>query len=258
MFKSLERLIQYGFDKKYIWMLIIICSVLIVFHMFAFISPFITVLENKADYLLKISSTISGITSTFFLVLLIVLGYKSVYDYNEKRRMDIYNSIEKQIIEWFKKIDNLNYNDFIISNDKLRHFQVKAKYQSLCSDNRNIEEKKIFCNKVHYELTHYPTELVYGIHFEFDKKTENSIIFDKFKDMIDFIDTCSFLSMDKEIPKKPGWIFLVRKVELSGDFDKDIPIIATHARHFVELVCHTFPVLYCSDILNAYINCINK
>lgn len=67
-------------------------------------------------------------------------------------------------------------------------------------------------------------------------------------DLFDILDTYPCLSVDKEIPKKPGWIFLIKRVELSGDLEKDLPLIETHARHFVELVCHTFPVLYSATI----------
>jgi hypothetical protein len=202
---------------------------------------------------MRTATAVSSVTTSTFIVLLIVWGYKSIYDYNEKRRKEIYDAIEKQIKDWLSVTGFPKANYYIVSNDTLRHFQVKANHRFLSSSSdKNFEEKKIFCEKIHYELTHYPTELIYGIHFEFDNTAINSLLYKKFANMIDIKEVYPFLSVDKEIPKRPGWIFLIRKVDLSGDFDKDIALIATHIRHFVELVCHTFSTVYCSDIINAF------
>lgn len=255
MLESLKPLIEYKFDKRFTWILIAMSFILIGFHIYAFLYFLSALPEQKveADKFMKASDTISGITSSTILVLLIVLGYKSIYNYNERRRKDLYASIEKQIKEWFNEVNLMNSVKYIVSNDKLRHFKVSGDYKALCSENKNMKEIKAFCENIHYELTHYPTELIYGIHFEFDNKKINSLICKKFMEIINIRETLPSFTIDKEIPKKRGWIFLIKKIELSGDLDKDIAVIATHARHFVELVCHTFQLLYCLGMLNMYI-----
>ena len=220
----------------------IICLILIFFHIFAFLSPFLGFSREITEHLLRVTSAISGVTSSVVIILLIVLGYKNLYDYNKRIREELFAGIEKQIREWLKETGFDTSSVCVISNEKLRHLQAKA---------FSCEMKEI-CEKVHYELTLYPVKLIYGIHFEFDDITLNSILYKKFIDTIDIQKICSDFIVDKEIPKQAGWIFLIRKVELSGDLDKDIPIIATHARHFVELVCHTLKILYGPNIVDTY------
>lgn len=130
--------------------------------------------------------------------------------------------------------------------------KIEANYQ-LLFHNIGEEKKKKFCRNVHYELTHYPAELMYGIHFEFDEKKINSLMCKKLMDIINVQESFPFLQIDRETPKRPGWIFLIRRIDLTGDFDKDISLLSTHAWHFVELVCHTFPLIYCSEMMDAFL-----
>lgn len=254
MLDYLKPVLQYKVTRKYTGILISICFVLIAFHFVAFLSPFLGVvtIKTQSEHLLKVSSAISSVTSTIVLILLIVLGYNSLHDYSQKMRKKIYDSIQIQIEEWFKEAGVMNKDNYIIIKDKLRHFKLKANYEFLCSDKPSQQDNRLFCDAVHYELTHYPTELIYGIHFEFDVKKNNSSVCKKFMDLVDIADTYPCLSIDKETPKKPGWIFLIRRIELSGDIEKDLSLIETHARHFVELVCHTFPALYSTETLEQY------
>ncbi len=235
-----------------------ICFILLVFHLFAFASQFYISFERDTkENLLKISGAVSGVTSTLIVVFLIITGYESMHEYNEKKRKDLYASIAKQVSQWFEETGLIRQSDYIISNDMLRHFKIEANCQSLFHDfgEKNTKE---FCKNVHYELTHYPSELIYGIHFELDDKKINSLICKKFMDIMNAEESFPFLMIDKEIPKRQGWIFLIRKINLTGDFDKDIPLLSTHARHFVELVCHTFPLIYCSEMMDAFLHYINE
>lgn len=250
MLETLSPIIRYRFSNRYKWMLIVALLVLIIFHIIVFVLPFLTtVSKDTIERLDNVSDTIGNITSTIVLILLIVLAQASLYDYYQKKRRDLYTSVEKQIKEWFDEMNIIKPGDYIISNDRLRHFQIKANWQGSCFNKERIESYKLYFENVHYELTHYPTKLIYGIHFEFNDVAINSKICEKFVSMINFQNMYSFLTIDREIPKKPGWIFLIKEIELSGDFEKDAPLILTHARHFVELVCHTFTVLYCPELL---------
>lgn len=259
MLETLSPIIRYRFSNKYKWMLIVALLVLVVFHITVFVLPFLTtVSKDTIERLDKVSDTIGNITSTIVLILLIVLAQVSLYEYYQKKRNDLYSSVEKQIREWFDKMNTIKQTDYIISNDRLRHFQVKANWQSSHFNKEGIEPCKLYFENVHYELTHYPSKLIYGIHFEFNNIAINSKICEKFVSMINFQNMYSFLMIDREIPKQPGWIFLIKGIELSGDFEKDAPLISTHARHFVELVGHTFSALYSPELLLIYTNFINQ
>lgn len=119
MFNYLNPVLQYKITKKYTIVLILICAALVAFHIFAFSSPFLGIetIKNNSEHLLKVSNTISGITSAIILTLLIVLGYNSLHDYSQKARKNLYASIQNQIEEWFKEANFINIERYIIVKD---------------------------------------------------------------------------------------------------------------------------------------------
>ena len=107
--------------------------------------------------------------------------------------------------------------------------------------------------KIHFELTSYPSEIIYGIHFEFDNRELNETLTKRISDEHALSMQSVDIKVNNIIPKKPEWIFLTRTVELAGDVDSDFATVLTHARHFVELVGHYYDILYSKQIVDAYL-----
>lgn len=111
-----------------------------------------------------------------------------------------------------------------------------------------------YCEKVHFEFTTYPGEIIYGIHFEFDDFEINRTLCERIKeDLAISRQSCEFRE-DNTIPKKPNWIFVTRTVKLIGDIDDDFPKVLTHGRHFVEFVCHSYDIVYGEAMVKFFLH----
>jgi hypothetical protein len=111
-----------------------------------------------------------------------------------------------------------------------------------------------FAHGVHFEITFYPLEVLYGIHFQFDNHELNQRLWKMLRTEHAFDRQNRGFSEDDTIPKKPPWLLATKRVELTGDYWTDAPAIITHGRHFVELVGHWYDVVYSKEMLLAFLH----
>ena len=199
-------------------------------------------------------------------MILIAEGQVSIHRMISEKRKKIYAETENQIIDWFEvvKPQTFDFNLKLISSepaafqDKLQNFKVEGSAKKVVElysyKNKLSIAAEEYCKNVHFEITCYPTEIIYGIHIEFDDYDLNHKIYTNIEQLLKLNRQSKEFIIDNTIPKKPDWIFITKTILLEGNEDKDFPKILTHARHFVELVGHNYDLLYSKKLIDIYIS----
>jgi hypothetical protein len=258
MFETIAKIIGSSKLKKIHKLLYFTSLALLLLHLVASLLPFFAYLVDSkvteidktwfsyfSEQLVSISDKLMGITGGLLLVVFLGATLRALGDSEKRFRKEVSEFIQGRLEEWFR--------EKFKSRDKAKHFIDKAAIVSFTdfkivgdADENHLADiacSNALCAKVHFEFTFYPRKLIYGIHFEFSSKDLNEQYCIYIQDFLGFNDKSSF-HVDHEIPKKPGWVFLINNVELSGKLESDMPTILTHARHFVELVGHNYEFLY--------------
>lgn len=249
-------ILKYRVGAKYRKMLFISTFVLVMFHALALISPFLDVFtEGQVRHLRDFSDSISNISVAIILMLLLVEGQLSIRSMIIKQRRQDYKDIGDQIVKWFSVTGSPTFERGVVNSETieereiLRNFKVIGNYKKLgqyCGFpeefNRLIKD---YCDRVHFEFTSYPREIIYGIHFEFDSRELNETMAERVSDELALSKQSIEIKADNIIPKKPDWIFLTRTIELFGDVDSDFPTVLTHARTLLSLsvIATTFSII---------------
>ena len=217
--------------------------------------PFLNLIaDNNISHLRHISDSILGLSVAVILMILVVEGQRSLRSSILAQRRDDYKNIGDQIIKWLKNSGSEVFEPGLVNSEKneeqeiYRNFAVSGSALKIADRDKltNQEKCKIeqYCQKVHFELTTYPNEIIYGIHFEFSDYNINYSLCKRLKRELALDRQSSDIHEDNLIPKKPDWIFLTRTINFDGDINDNFPKVLTHGRHFVEFVCHNFDIVY--------------
>lgn len=262
-------ILKYRFGAKFRLILFISTFILLMIHIFALISPFLRQFDEKQILHLKnFSNSMTNITVAIILMVLLVEGHNSMRSMIIMHRRYNYKDIGEQIVKWFSVTGSLTFDPYVIDSttieelEILRNFKVIGNCNKIISHYVNADEFKSiikeYCEKVHFEFTSYPCEIIYGIHFEFDNRELNENLAHKVNDILELSKQCAEIKEDNVIPKKSGWLFLTQTVKLAGDVDSDFATVLTHGRHFVELVCHCYDTLYGKQMIEIFLNIIKR
>ena len=262
-------IVKYRFGWRFRTLLLVLALVLVMFHIIVLFLPFFDLLENEdLEHIRHISDTISGISVALILMILVIEGQRSIRSAIIARRRDDYKNIGNQITRWLERSCSNTFDPNVVNSktteehEVLRNFKVVGSALKIAErDNLDLIQQRIlknYCEKVHYELTTYPGEIIYGIHFEFDDFEINRTIYERLKEELALHRQSCVFQEDNIIPKKPNWIFVTRTVELAGDIDDDFPKVLTHGRHFVEFVCHSYSIVYGEAMVKFFLHQQNK
>lgn len=251
--ESLNKLILSPTVSKYRRGLLIAAVMLLSLHLTAFVLPFL--LEARwVDHLVTSANNFLGVTQALVIVVVLAAALRALGDVDRGRRFEVYCFLEKELRTWFEASPPLSDLGPVemegVVSCSLTHFQVVGPAARQDRDGDDVVLQR-FCRDVHFELTFYPTKVVYGLHFENADRSVNERMAAAVREVLGLEDTSGF-GVDREIPKKPAWVFLVRKAPLSGDFERDTAELTTHARHFIELVGHSFDLIYSTPMANRY------
>lgn len=264
---------KYTFGPKFRFVIFLFLALLVLFHIFVLAVPFvqdkssITKLnEKQVNHLRTTSNSISNITLALILMVLITEGQKSIHIMMSQKRKKIYAETEDQLINWFEAVQPKTF-DFTVKlvnsepaayQDTLQNFKVEGSAKKVIELYSYKDEFSVaaeeYCKNVHFEITCYPTEIIYGIHIEFDDYGLNQKIHTNIEQILQLNRQSREFIIDNIIPKKPDWIFITKTIPLEGNEDKDFPKVLTHTRHFVELVGHSYDLLYSKQLIDIYIN----
>ena len=199
-------------------------------------------------HLVSYSQSLLGFTGALLLLVLLSDTVRSLQEADEKRKRRVHAFIRDKLEKWFEDAGSPRGRISELIDDKsFTHFKVSGDPALLGGGERARE----LCSKVHFELTFYPTKLIYGLHFEFPDPSVNRYLAELLREKLDMGEESGF-KIDRLVPKKPGWVFLIRTASLTGSFEADFPKVMTHARHFVELVGHTYELVYSRAVLEEY------
>jgi len=260
-------ILKYRFGAKFRFILIISTLFLLMIHIIALFCPFCKQFDvNQVQHLKSFSNSISNITVAIILMVLLVEGHNSMRSMIVMHRRHNYKDIGDQIIKWLSVTRSPIFEKCVIESktieelEILRNFKVIGNprkiidYYGFPSEFSSIIED--YCNKVHFEFTSYPCEIIYGIHLEFDNRELNENLAQEVNDILELSKQSAEIKEDNIIPKKPGWIFLTNTVKLAGDVDSDFATVLTYGRHFVELVCHCYDILYGKQMVDIFLRVI--
>jgi hypothetical protein len=275
-----DALIAYKIGDRFRRLIFVSLIVLIAFHSLVLISPFISIeksqpffTEKQIDNLRVASDSLANITVALILMLIIVEGQNGLRVYIMKQRQGTYKRIRDEILDWMKVTKPFSFDEedheakFIYGgrfsqSDALQHLKVTGSLSKIMKIFGYPEELRdavrVYSECVHFELTRYPAELLYGIHFEIDDYDISQKLCAALSDLLNLERQSVDFKADIITPKKPGWIFLTRTVDLTGNVDKDFAKAMTHARHFVELVCHSYDSLYSKRLIDLYLQLVGK
>lgn len=262
-------IMKYRFGNQFRILLLIIASALILFHMFVLLLPFIvSVNQDHINNIRYISDTISGITIAVILMILIVEGQRSVRSAIRLQRSNDYRNIGDQITRWLQKSGSKAFDPNVVDSKTTEEHEIYRNFKVTGSASRIAERDHLsmqqvnainhYCEKVHFELTSYPSEIIYGLHFELDDFETNRVLCERLKDELALTRQTCEICEDNTIPKKPNWFFVTRTVELEGDIDNDFPKVLTHGRHFVEFVCHSYDIVYGKTMVKFFLDQIEQ
>lgn len=274
MKEILTALATFRFGENFRRLVFYPLVLLVLFHVAVLIYPLVfppekgSVSETQIQYLQKASDSVANITVALILILIIIHGQDSLSAFIQKRRIITYLRIRKDILDWLQATRPPSFDEaddeakFIYGTKDtqeqvLQHLKVMGSPSRLMTiyhfPDQAAAAVKAYSESVHFELTRYPAELLYGIHFEIDDYAVSQELSQAVARLLNLPQQCDDIKPDTKTPKKPGWVFLTRSVELSGDIDKDYAQVMTHARHFVELVCHSYDSLYSKPMLELYL-----
>lgn len=264
---------KYKLGAKFRFSILLSSVLLISFHVFVLVVPFVSsessiinCNDKQVQHLGAISNSVSNITLALILMLILAEGQRSICAMISRQRRQTYAQTEQQILDWFNvtKPQAFDFEEKLINSEPaanqeiLRNFKVEGSSKKLINFFKfNNESKALveeYCKKVHFEITCYPSEIIYGIHIEFEDYDTSKEIYSELVNLLSLNRQSKGFTIDDTIPKKPGWIFITKTISLEGEEEKDFSKILTHARHFVELVGHSYDFLYSKKLIDIYIN----
>lgn len=236
--------------------------ILVFFHLFCLVAPLLEIFPKFAAHLQAFSSTLSNLTVALVLMYLLVEGQKNLHVSAVRRRQRCYAAIGGQIEDWFDRCQSPLFDPAVVmpesaAFDALQNFKVAGAPARVltCYPQFQAERAALvdYCDKVHFELTNYPGEMIYGVHFEFADPDLNLQLCQALREQLNLDQQSREFKIDCTIPKRPGWIFLTRTIDLPADPEAGFALNLTHSRHFVELVGHAYDVLYGEPMLEAFL-----
>lgn len=236
--------------RRYRKWLVGFAVLLIVLHLAAFLVGL--VLSDSqlgwVPHLVNYSQSLLGFTGALLLLVLLSETVSALKREDEDRKRDVHRFIRQHLEEWFGQVAPgvVSIGD-LIDDETFTDFKVQGDAELLDGG----RAATLYASQAHFELTFYPTKLIYGLHFESSDPDVNEGMAEWLRDRVGLSEGSGF-EFDRLIPKKPGWVFLIRTVPLTGKFEKDFAEIMTHARHFVELVGHTYEIVYSPTSLERY------
>jgi hypothetical protein len=252
MIETISRLLRIPYVQKYRKILFMVALALLGLHLAAIVLPFFFKNEAWVNPLTDNSGHLLGFTGALVLLVVLDRAILAMSDVEKRQQREVYSFIKTRLIEWFsedKKSRDSNFMKDVIDDHSYTDFKVTGHPGLIDVIERNLADE--FCRMVHFEFTFYPTKLIYGIHFESPSGSVNEAVCKEVERRL-MIDEETGFVRDREIPKRPGWIFLIRTVEVKGGLEASQPAIMTHARHFVELIGHGYKFLYCNEVAAKY------
>ena len=261
-------------SKKLLLLLICIIILLLMAHLFFLSVPlfdeFVKCQPLDSDTIENcryLGHSLGFVISTLFFVVILAILQQAIIDSLKRSREKIYKEGASEICNWLRRSDFFLKGESVLLKETNSQFIISELYHLKISGfpNKIIQDYSInsqyyesihsYCNKVHFELTKYPAEILYGIHFELDKSYEfNKHLADHLRGLLGFEKQYTGISVDDYVPKKPNWIFLTKKVDFQVNMETDFLWARTHLRHFVELVCHYYEFLYGRDMIEFYLS----
>lgn len=251
MINTLDRLLRSNHLHKYRKLLLYVAGTLLVLHVAAIVLPFLPGKHDWVDPLTENSGNLLGVTGTLIALVVLDRAVRALSDVEKRRQREVYSFIQTRLEEWFNQDPDLGPSSILerVVDKSFTHFKVQGDPERIRTVDAAIASK--FCEEVHFEFTFYPTKVIYGIHCESPSEKVNSVMCDRVRSCLRLDDKTGFVR-DAEIPKKPGWVFLIRSVAVSEGLESDLPETMTHARHYVELVGHSYALLYSEDMARDY------
>lgn len=252
MIETISRLLRTPHVQKYRKMLFMVALALLALHLAAIVLPFLFGDKAWIQPLTDNSGHLLGVTGALILLVVLDRAILAMSDVEKRQQREVYSFIKTRLIEWFSednKDRNSNFMKDVIDDESYTDFKVTGYPGLIHGIEPDVADE--FCRMVHFEFTFYPTKLIYGIHFESPFAAVNEAMCKEVEQRL-MIDKDTGFVRDREIPKKPGWIFLIRTVEVKGGLEASQPAIMTHARHFVELIGHSYKFLYSNEVAEKY------
>jgi hypothetical protein len=214
--------------------------------------------SHRVEQLVKASEDLFGVTGALLLLVMLDKGIQAMSDVEKRRQREVYNDIKDRLRSWFGN-DNKGAGDEFVNQvvDDRNYTDLKVMGQPSLIDQVQSSIAEQYCEQIHFEFTFYPTKIIYGIHFESLWPSVNEAMFQLIRDELQMNDDTGFIR-DREIPKKPGWIFLIRTVQAAEALESDHALIMTHARHFVELVGHSYGFIYSNEMAERFAGAISE
>ena len=258
MFDKIERLLQSAKVAKFRKALIYVASGLVIFHLTAFVLRLVFPAARRAAHLVSTSEDLFGVTGALLLLVILDQGIQAMSGVEKRRQREVYSDIKDRLRSWFDN-DYKGAGDEFLKQavDDKSYTDLKVKGQLSLIDRVESSIAEQYCEQIHYEFTFYPTKIIYGIHFESPWPSVNEAMFQCIRSELQMNDDTGFIR-DQEIPKKPGWIFLIRTVQAAEALESDHAIIMTHARHFVELVGHTYGLVYNNEMAERFASVLSE
>ena len=132
-------ILKYRFGGKFRKILLVSTFVLVMFHAFALVSPFLNVFtEEQVRHLRYFSDSISNISVAIILMLLLVEGQRTIHSMIIAQRKQNYKDIGDQIVKWFSVKGSPTFEPWVVDSETteereiLRNFKVIGNYKKLC------------------------------------------------------------------------------------------------------------------------------
>jgi hypothetical protein len=233
--------------ERYRKPLIAFAMLLLGLHASAFVLGLMSDPAPWVSHLVGYSHDLLGMTGALLLLVVLSEAFYQMQQADETQKTATHRFIRARLVDWFGKGTFIE-DEHVIDGESFTDFKVQGHPSFVGMEDPLVDE---FRRDVHFELTVYPTKVIYGIHFESSVPSVNRAVCEAVREALRLGDESGFV-LDIAIPKRPEWLFLVRTIELSGDPEADLPRITTHARHFVELVGHGYELVFCPEIFRVF------
>jgi hypothetical protein len=243
MLETINKLLAAPVVERYRKLLLLSAASLLLLHLSAFVLPFVFPHALWIKHLDDFSANLLGVTEALVIVVILGAAIRALSDADKRWRSEAYRFIENGLRDWFASGSPAESQLRVEEVVSQTYTDLKVKGAEQLIDLADQTAVHRYCSEIHFEFTFYPTKLVYGIHFESPSREINETMLDKIRKVLALDDESGF-AIDHQVPKKPAWLFFIRTVAISGDFERDLPQIMTHARHFVELVGHSYTFVY--------------
>lgn len=259
----LEAIQKCEFGDRFRRALLFSAAGLVLFHLSCLVAPFIGVSSKVSSYLLNVSNAVSNLTVALVLMFLLVEGQKNLYQSAARRRQRSYAAIADQIRSWFAGTGSSLFEPAVVQpeasafTEALQNFKVAGSPAAVLKCWPQFvgqhEQVAAYCSQIHFELTNYPGEMIYGVHFEFDCAELNRRLCQSLRERLRLDVQSREFAIDQSVPKRPEWIFLTRTVALPSGNEAGFATNLTHARHFVELVGHAYETVYGEAMIASFL-----